>query len=64
MIKLIEFFKEIIIDNFIFLLLSFVVVNLSKSEFLNEMFLSDIVKYVDEIESVNVFMELDNLMDD
>ena len=56
--------KETTTDNFTFLPPSSVVANLSKSEPLNEMFLSDTAKYVDETESANVSMESDNSMDD
>ena len=56
--------KETTTDNSTFLPPSSVVANLSKSEPLNEMFLSDIAKYVDETESANVSMESDNSMDD
>lgn len=56
--------KETTADNFTFLPPSSVVENLNKNERLNEEFMSDTTKCVDETESANVSMESDNSMDD
>ena len=56
--------KEMTTDNFTFLPPSSVVENLNKNEPLNEEFMSDTTKCVDETESANVSMESDNSIDD
>lgn len=56
--------KETITDNFTFLPPSSVVEKCDKNEPLDEEFMSDTAKRVDETESTNVSMESDNSMDD
>ena len=56
--------KEMTTDNFTFLPPSSVGENLNKNEPLNEEFMSDTAKCVEETESANVSMESDNSMDD
>ena len=56
--------KETIVDNFTFMPPSSVVEKCDKYEPLNEEFMSDTAKCVDETESANMSVESDNSMDD
>lgn len=56
--------RETIVDNFTFMPPSSVVETCDKNEPLNEEFMSDTAKCVDETESANMSVESDNSMDD